>query len=159
MSGIDAGVRVTPLDESHARAVASLHAECFPTGWSPEDIRQYAREAVCYGLTIWKNAQLAGFVIASSAGGEAEILTLATARDFRRLGLARTLLDALCSDLSRRGVQFLFLEAGVRNDAAVSLYRGYGFKTAGRRPAYYPGTTEREDALIMRLPLQERETR
>ena len=51
------------------------------------------------------------------------------------------------------GCRAVLLEVRVSNDAARALYARHGFTTAGRRRRYY--TAPVEDALVMRLPLDE----
>jgi len=41
------------------------------------------------------------------------------------------------------------LECRVSNEAALALYRKYGFQQVGRRPQYY--SDNREDALILTI--------
>ena len=51
------------------------------------------------------------------------------------------------------GCRAVLLEVRASNDAARALYTRHGFTTAGRRRRYY--TAPVEDALVMRLPLDE----
>ena len=47
-----------------------------------------------------------------------------------------------------------FLEVRASNQPALALYQRTGFVAVGQRRAYYPThTSEREDAVVMRLPL------
>ena len=90
-----------------------------------------------------------GFVLARVAGNEAEILTLAVAPAARGRGLGRALLQAVITKAAAMGANNMFLEVGVDNPAAMSLYAGLGFSTVGTRKAYYNG----RDALVLRLSL------
>ncbi|MCZ7594452.1 MAG: GNAT family N-acetyltransferase [Hyphomicrobium sp.] len=54
----------------------------------------------------------------------------------------------------RAEVRRLFLEVASDNDPAIALYKSLGFKTAGRRKAYYQrGAGESVDAIILALTL------
>jgi ribosomal-protein-alanine N-acetyltransferase len=51
------------------------------------------------------------------------------------------------------GARSLMLEVRPSNDAALRLYKRYGFERIGVRPGYYPAVGGREDAVVMRVPL------
>jgi [ribosomal protein S18]-alanine N-acetyltransferase len=75
---------------------------------------------------------------------EREILNLAVALGFRRLGIATALLK---HELSREAAHFL--EVRESNVAAQALYRTHGFLEVGRRAGYYEFPTEA--AIVMRM--------
>ena len=75
---------------------------------------------------------------------EIEILNLAVAPGFRRLGIASLLLQPLFV----RPAAF-FLEVRESNQVAQALYRKFGFQVIGRRPAYYENPIE--SALVMKM--------
>jgi ribosomal-protein-alanine N-acetyltransferase len=47
----------------------------------------------------------------------------------------------------------LWLEVRQSNDRARALYRRVGFAEVGLRRGYYPAAVQREDAVVMSLPL------
>jgi ribosomal-protein-alanine N-acetyltransferase len=82
--------------------------------------------------------------MARSAGGEAEILTLAVAPPSRRQGIARALVAAVVAAVPDIPV---FLEVAADNGPAQCLYREAGFTACGQRRGYYgPG----RDAIVLR---------
>jgi ribosomal-protein-alanine N-acetyltransferase len=89
-------------------------------------------------------------LIARAASGEAEILTLAVDSARRRQGVARALLAATIARLRFAEISQLFLEVESGNEAAEGLYRSFGAKSVGRRPAYYEHGA---DAAIFSLAL------
>ncbi|HXS05885.1 MAG TPA: GNAT family N-acetyltransferase [Rhizomicrobium sp.] len=125
-------------------ALATLHATGFAAPWSESAIRDLFATPGVFAF-----AAPEGFILARAAGGEAEILTLAVAPADRRKGLGRALVRLAHAHAATLGAIGLFLEVGVRNDAAQALYRGLGFQAVGRRKAYYAD----EDADILRLPI------
>jgi ribosomal-protein-alanine N-acetyltransferase len=66
---------------------------------------------------------------------------------FRRRGFGELLLVALAEVAIDINARWLTLEVRVSNEIAQSLYRKYGFKSAGVRQRYY--SDNHEDALIM----------
>lgn len=94
---------------------------------------------------------IAGFLVSRQtfAGGkgappEREILNLAVAPTFRRLGVATALLN---QELARGGVHFL--EVRESNRPALALYSKIGFVRVGRRPDYYRSPVEA--AIVMKM--------
>jgi ribosomal-protein-alanine N-acetyltransferase len=84
-----------------------------------------------------RDCRAQGFLIALSAGDEAELLTLAVDPAFRRHGLARALLNAATATLRACGAKQLFLEVDQNNAAARGLYQSLGAVVVGRRKRYY----------------------
>ena len=125
-------------------ALAALHATAFADAWRESAIRDLFATPGVFALAVAE-----GFIIARVAGDEAEILTLAVAPPARRRGRARTLVRSAARHAASLGATSLFLEVGVRNEAAQALYRGLGFAAVGRRKAYYAD----EDADVLRLSL------
>ena len=78
---------------------------------------------------------------------EAHIIMLAIHPQFQRQGLGQALLLALLKSAHDRQLERSTLEVRDSNLAAVSLYKKFGFKEAGRRKRYYEDTGE--DALVM----------
>lgn len=81
---------------------------------------------------------------------EAELLTIATAPECRRQGLARITLQAAENSARQSGATQLFLEVAEDNIAARTLYEDAGYRQIGRRPGYYlPKDTPPVAALVM----------
>ncbi len=75
---------------------------------------------------------------------EREILNVAVAKLFRRMGIAAALVR---HELARGGS--FFLEVRESNSAAQALYRKFGFAEIGRRPYYYQ--YPEETAIVMNM--------
>ena len=127
-----------------AAVLAALHATAFADPWPENGIRDLFATPGVFALMLAE-----GFILIRTAGDEAEILTLAVDPAARRKGFGRALVRSAAAHAATLGATSLFLEVGVRNDAAQALYRGLGFVDVGRRKAYYAD----EDAHILRLPI------
>ena len=134
-------------------ALAELHAQAFttPTPWSAAAFAATLARPECFVLS-----EPGGFLLASVAAGEAEVLTLAVAPLARRQGIGRRLVAGFLAVAAARGAQVALLEVAADNRAALALYRGAGFAEVGRRHGYYR-TPEGQaiDAVVMTraLPL------
>ncbi|MFK7863011.1 MAG: ribosomal protein S18-alanine N-acetyltransferase [Pseudohongiellaceae bacterium] len=93
--------------------------------------------------------------VMSVAIGECHLLTLCVHPDHQRKGLARKMLTLLLERAVKMDAKECFLEVRQSNTPAIELYSSLGFFQVGQRKNYYPGATEREDALILTrtLPL------
>ncbi len=78
---------------------------------------------------------------------EAHVTILAVHPQCRRQGLGQALLIALLKAALHRGLERATLEVRASNSSALSLYKKFDFKLAGRRRGYYQDTGE--DALIL----------
>jgi [ribosomal protein S18]-alanine N-acetyltransferase len=144
---------VRPLSGPDCAALARIHAEAFAHPWTGEEFERLlaATNTLADGVMAGRRRPIVGFVLSHHAAGEAEILSLAVAADWRRQGCARALLGAHLSRLAGLGVKVLSLEVETKNVAAIELYRIFGFRPAGQRKGYYRAADgQRSNALILR---------
>jgi [ribosomal protein S18]-alanine N-acetyltransferase len=138
--------RLTARDLS---AIEEIEKRSYPTPWSRA---MFAGElakpsSICLGAYDTEQGALAGYLIISRYVDAWHVMNVAVAPEYRRRGIAQTLLEQLfelTAGDERRGYT---LEVRVSNDAAIRLYERLGFVARGVRRGYY--TDNREDALIM----------
>ncbi|KAB2941595.1 MAG: ribosomal protein S18-alanine N-acetyltransferase [Hyphomicrobium sp.] len=156
----------TPLDPKNlsllwasperAEEIAALHARLFDPPWDADSVTQSIEHpaSASFIAQVREPRSLAGFVIGRIAADEAEILSIGVAPEWQRRGIARQMVEGLARAARRAEVRRLFLEVASDNDPAIALYKSLGFKTAGRRKAYYQrGAGESVDAIILALTL------
>lgn len=159
---------VRPMTEADRPAAAALDRLCFHgadchAGYEAECTRQ---------LGMYDGERGAGFVVTEIpesprlctmcapeepriiafstvffAPDEGQIVNVATHPDHRRRGAGRMLMEAIEADARARSFTLLSLEVRVSNEAAIGLYRAYGFEIAGVRKGFY--SAPREDAYVM----------
>ena len=95
--------------------------------------------------------QVRAFIAARLVADELHINNVAVKHDYRRLGIAKKLLETVLDEAARRGARTAFLEVRAGNAPAQALYARCGFRVTGRRPGYY--TQPVEDALVMSLAI------
>lgn len=132
--------------------LAALHARAFDKPWSAAEIAKLLDNAAVFALTS-RDADLRGFVLAWSAAGDAEILTVAVVPEARRKGVGAALVTAAGVAALVRGAASMHLEVAEDNAAARALYAKLGYEEAGRRNAYYAGEGGAADAIVMRRAL------
>ena len=85
--------------------------------------------------------RVVGFLVTRTvAEGEREVLNLAVMPEYRRRGVARSLLGRVLNGT-------VYLEVRESNRAARDFYKSLGFQELSRRPAYYD--TPPEGAIVL----------
>ena len=128
-------------------AIEEIERRSYPTPWSRS---MFAGElakpsSICIGA--FDAGNLAGYLIISRYVDAWHVMNVAVAPEYRRRGVATTMLERLFELTAADGRRGYTLEVRVSNSGAIRLYEQVGFKARGIRRAYY--TDNREDALIM----------
>ena len=106
--------------------------------------------AACQPPGINENT-LAGFIGVDEIAGEAFVDDLAVFPEYRRQGIASSLLSRAQAGAILRGCEKIHLEVRESNAAARALYEAQGYREVGRRKNYYE--SPREDAILMTLKI------
>lgn len=144
--------RIRRAEAADAPVIAGLTEDSSIEPWSVMAVAQVLCLPGSWGLlALGLEAEPAGFLIGRSAGDESEIVNIVVAKNARRQGVGRALLDAAIEAARETGAATQFLEVASDNRAARILYEAGRFRVVGRRPGYYrrPGG-DWVDALIMR---------
>ena len=133
-----------------APAIAEMSRRLIEHGlawsWNEERVERCLRNRDCVVLAARDRRRLVGFAIMEFYAIHAHLNLLAVQPGFRRQGIGRQLLEWLEASARTAGVFTVNLELRSTNDAARAFYEKLGFKSAGRKAAYYDG---REDAVRM----------
>ena len=135
--------------------VIAIERRAFPTPWS---LAMFVLElskpsGICLAALI--EERLVGYLVCSRYDTIWHLMNVAVDDRLRRQGIATTLLERLFEMGDRPSEQYT-LEVRTSNEDAIRLYERFGFRTAGRRRAYYHDNGE--DALIMWRTVPERAT-
>jgi ribosomal-protein-alanine N-acetyltransferase len=135
--------------------VIAIERRAFPTPWS---LAMFVLElskpsGIC--LAALMEERLVGYLVCSRYDTIWHLMNVAVDDRLRRQGIATTLLEHLFELADKPSEQYT-LEVRTSNEDAIRLYERFGFRTAGRRRAYYHDN--REDALIMWRTVPERAT-
>ena len=95
------------------------------------------------------NGRVVAMLVAWLIVDEIHIATVATHPDFRKQGIGKDLLYRALRSAKGEGALTSFLEVREGNDAALKMYRKFGFVESGRREGYYKDNGE--DAILMLL--------
>ncbi|MBI3161292.1 MAG: ribosomal protein S18-alanine N-acetyltransferase [Chloroflexi bacterium] len=95
------------------------------------------------------DGRVVGMIVSWFIVDEIHIATFATHPDFRRQGIAKSLLLHTLRSAKEEGAIKSFLEVRENNTAALKMYRDFGYVESGRRTGYYKDNNE--DAILMNL--------
>ena len=141
-------MKIVRMEMRHVQQVAALEKLCFSDPWSENSVASELQNPLALWLVAEEEACLAGYVGSQTVVGETDMMNIAVHPDFRRRGVAESLVNTLTEELKQIGSKCLTLEVRASNEPAKNLYEKLGFSQIGRRPNYY--RHPREDALILR---------
>lgn len=144
-------VTIRSAEKEDLSRVLEVENASFPLPWSPSSFRSLLELDRVFFLVAELDGQVVGHGVLWWVGEEGELANIAVDPEVRRAGVARRLLEELVDRARRAGVEHVFLEVRVSNDAATKLYRSLGFREVGQRRNYYQ--RPQEDARILRLDL------
>ena len=106
----------------------------------------------CFALIALRDGEPVGFALARLAADECELLSLGVLPAWRRLGIGRALLLAVCERAVTNGGRHIYLEVAADNCAGRALYHALGFVPRGWRKNYYrkPGQAPIDAAVLAR---------
>jgi ribosomal-protein-alanine N-acetyltransferase len=147
-------VVIRPMRESDLLHVERIEQASYRFPWTEGIFRDCLR--VGYTCVVAEiDFLLVGYGVLSAGAGEAHLLNLCVAENFRCRGLGRRLLQELLRRARDAGARVVFLEARPSNTRAIRLYLALGFVQIGVRRGYYQAVGGREDAIVLRLSLNE----
>ena len=114
--------------------LSQIHQAAFSTtrAWSTDEFADLLTQKGVFSCGDHRS-----FVLIRVTLDEAEVLTLATAPDHQRQGLARKTLAKAEQTAQKAGATHIFLEVAENNTAARALYDDAQYVQVGHRPGYF----------------------
>ena len=154
MSGLPGNTTIVDLTEKDLPSILHIEQRCYQFPWSAGVMKDCLTGGyLCRGLL--NSDGLIGYGILSVAVGECHVLNICVDPEFQGQGIAAIFLRLLLNDAKTWDAEIAFLEVRASNRAALSLYSKLGFSEIGCRKNYYRNGENREDALVLSLPLIE----
>ena len=141
------------MKREDAAAVAELEYQSFSDCWSEKSILETLDNPQTICLTAEKSGKIVGYLLAYTAGNEAEIARIALSGEQRRKGIGSLLFESLKQICKERNINKIMLEVREHNSAARSFYKKCGFTVDGIRKVFYENP--KEDAVLMSCSLAE----
>ena len=141
-------ITIIPMCVDHVSAVVTLEALCFADPWSEKSVASELNNPLSLWLVALEQDKVIGYIGSQTVLSETDMMNVAVHPDYRRLGVARKLIESLIQMLKEKESHCLTLEVRASNEPAIMLYEQLGFVETGRRRNYY--RNPKEDALILR---------
>lgn len=139
-------MQIVKFCDNHIADILKVEQECFLTPWS----EKMFKEEISGKFSHYYVAEIDGRAVAYmgmwSLSGEGHITNVAVAKSFRRQGIARKLISHFIKIAKSENLEFMTLEVKASNEAAISLYKSFGFVDVGVRKNYYEN---KEDAYLL----------
>ena len=147
-----AGIAVRPLKAEDVDAVVSIETEAFSSPWRRETFLDLiGRPSLELLVMDDQRSGIIGYAVLWCILDQGELANMAVSPGFRGRGLGAFLLSRVLETARERGIEQMYLEVRVSNEAAVRLYTSFGFADVGLRRAYYD--RPKEDARVMMVSL------
>lgn len=142
-------VTVSIMNENDIDDVLEISNLSFSSPWSRTSYEQELSNSLAKYFVAKIDNKIVGFVGTWIIVDESHITNIAVHPDYRKLGIASKLIEAMLAYCNENKCTAYTLEVRAGNKAAISLYEKYGFKVDGIRKEYYQDN--KEDALLMWL--------
>lgn len=138
---------VREMSMEDGAAVAEMEHQLFRDAWSEKSVIETLGLPNTICLMAEKAGRPAGYLMAYTAAGEAEIARIAVTKELQRQGVAAVLMSELENRCGAGQIGRILLDVRTGNKAARSLYEKCGFKEDGVRQGFYE--KPKEDAILM----------
>lgn len=140
--------QMVPLTENLLPGLCRLEACCFEHPWTMAMFSgELNNDATVYRLLLDGEKPIA-YMGMWCVADEGQITNVAVHPDYRRQGLAETLISFFKDYARKQNLAVMTLEVRAGNTPARNLYKKMGFIEVGLRKGYYDG---KEDAVLMNL--------
>jgi ribosomal-protein-alanine N-acetyltransferase len=140
-------------------SVARLERESFTTPWSARTFRTLLGRP---GAELWvaehASGGVVGYYVLWCIQDQGELANIAVEARYRGQRIGAMLLDHALEVAASRGVETVYLEVRVSNEAARAMYQSRGFEQIGTRRNYYDRPREDACVLMTRLDARPRPT-
>lgn len=140
------------VDEHNFKDAFCLQQQCHEFPWSEKLFLDcltppYFAEQYVIGDVV------TGYYVGLLVSVEATLMDIGVAEGMRGQGIGKSILQQFLRQCNAKQAQEAWLEVRASNQAAIKLYRQFGFELIEERKDYYPAKVGKEDALIMKLEL------
>jgi ribosomal-protein-alanine N-acetyltransferase len=148
---------IRKMNELDIDAVSDMELDDVVVPWRRQTYVDCLQHYDCFVLENEQNGEVVGYGIVYIALGESHLLNIAIAKNYRKHGFGRQILEYLFSHSIGKGAAVMLLEVRKTNDIAINLYKKhFNFTEIGTRDNYYNTKTGTglEDALVLRAELR-----
>jgi ribosomal-protein-alanine N-acetyltransferase len=144
-------VSVDLMKKEDLQEILAIERISFPTPWTEgmflDELKTEHAQCLVVKIEMNGESMIAAYIIFWFVADEVHLHNLAVRSEFRRQGLAYSMMNLMKGIAAQAGIKRQTLEVRESNRGAINLYRKCGFVVKGKRPQYYTDTYE--DALVM----------
>lgn len=144
---ISNSIKIIPMQKEHIKDITELERQCFSEPWSENALSEELSNTCAVFFAAIVDNILVGYIGMHNICSQGYITNIAVFKQYRRKGIAGTLLQKIIEYALDNNMEFVSLEVRKSNMPAISLYIKYGFKEMGIRKKFYSKPCE--DAVIM----------
>ena len=144
---------IRPMQISDLPKVLDIEQELFPSdAWTEQlFLGELAEVPNSRAVSVFElDGQVIGYASLRFVDREADVNTIAIAKQFQGQGFGKKLLVWMLEEAKLKGAREIFLDVRADNPAAVGLYQNEGFERIDIRRNYYDNKI---DAIVMRKKL------
>lgn len=130
--------------------VFNIEQQNYANPWT-KNIFQRCLEVGYHAVVLEKDQKIIGYALTSVVLDECHILNISIAPCVQQQGHGAYLFAFLLENAKKQGVSKVYLEVRQSNEAAIGLYKRFGFEKIGVRKQYYQTQIGLEDALLLQL--------
>lgn len=130
-----------------AEAIYEIGRKCFTDAWRKETVAHDLRQPLSRYLVAEIENEVVAFACFWFVADEAQLVNVGVHPDFRRLGIAKELIQKGIEKGLEEAMETLYLEVRVSNLPAQTLYKKLGLEILTRRKEVYD--LPKEDGFIM----------
>lgn len=147
----DPQVAIDLMKKADLPEILAIEEVSFVSPWTAgmfaEELENKLAQCLVIRINYEGRSVVGAYIIFRLIADEAHLHNLAVKNEYKRQGLAQSLMEVMKNIAMQVGIGARTLEVRESNKEAISLYLKCGFVVKGRRPIYYTDT--HEDALIM----------
>ena len=142
------------MTASDIPGAVEIEQKCFSMPWSEKAFADSLALDYSVFFVASIDEKIVGYVGLYIAYDEGDITNVAVLPEYRRKGIATSLLEKIVIDAKEKNLVAINLEVRKSNRSAIALYEKNGFVDLGHRKNFYEKPTE--DAVIMKKQLERR---
>ncbi|MFH1820729.1 MAG: N-acetyltransferase [Candidatus Nealsonbacteria bacterium] len=139
---------IRPVAPQDISRILEIEKDCFPQGaYSKTRLEKLSRKHGRDFMVAQLTDQIAGYILAYDKKSVVDFDSLAVAKEYRKLGIGRTLSNFILQKFHKKGLKKASLEVRTSNQGAISLFQDLDFKITRTIKRYY---RDGEDAYVMK---------
>ena len=132
-------------------AVIAIEHETYDFPWQEEDFMNCLKQRNCIGMVAEDQGRIVGFMIYENPGNQFHLLNIATAREHKRQGVARQMVQKLVEKLISQRRNKICAIIRETNLDTLLFFRSVGFQATTILKNYFESSCD--DAYVMQYAL------